>query len=57
MNTHSTSGPSLRFDLIFDKLFLEASYTYSRVNDKIQDRDRDRNLVWLQLGLEWPILK
>ena len=49
--------PSLRFDLIFDKLYLEASYTYSRVNDKIQDRDRDRNLVWLQLGLEWPILK
>ena len=49
--------PWLRFDIIFDKLYLEASYTYSMVNDKIQDTDRDRNLVWLQLGLEWPILE
>ena len=49
--------PWLRFDIIFDKLYLEASYTYSLVNDKIQDNNRDRNLVWLQLGLEWPILE
>ena len=38
-------------------LVYEVTDTYSRVNDKIQDRDRDRNLVWLQLGLEWPILE
>ena len=49
--------PWIRFDIFFDTLYLEASYTYSRVDDKIQDTDRDRNLVWLQLGLEWPILE
>ena len=48
--------PLLRFDIIFDKLYLEASYTYSRVDDRIRDNDRDRNLVWLQLGLDWPIV-
>ena len=49
--------PWLRFDIIFDKLYLEASYTYSYIRDKIQERDRDRNLVWLKLGLDWPILE
>jgi len=49
--------PWLRFDIIFDKLYLEASYTYSRVDDRIRDNDRSRNLVWLQLGLDWPILE
>ena len=51
--------PWLRVDLIFDKLYLEASYTYTYVTDKIRDnnRNRDRNLVWLKLGLDWPILE
>jgi len=49
--------PWLRFDIIFDKLYLEASYTYSYVKDRIRDRNTDRNLVWLQLGLDWPILE
>ncbi len=49
--------PWLRFDIIFDKLYLEASYTYSRVDDRIRDNDRSRNLVWLQLGFDWPILE
>jgi hypothetical protein len=49
--------PWLRFDIIFDKLYLEASYTYSYVRDKIRERNRDRNLVWLKLGLDWPILE
>lgn len=49
--------PWLRVDIIFDKLYLEASYTYSRIEDKIRDRDRDRNLAWLKLGLDWPILE
>jgi hypothetical protein len=49
--------PWVRFDIIFDKLYLEASYTYSLVKDKKQDTDRDRNLVWLQLGFDWPILE
>ena len=49
--------PWLRFDIIFDKLYLEASYTYSYVRDRIRDRNTDRNLVWLQLGMDWPILE
>ena len=49
--------PWLRFDIIFDKLYLEASYTYSRVDDRVRDNDRSRNLVWLQLGFDWPILE
>ena len=49
--------PWLSFDIIYDKLYLEASYTYSYVKDKNIDRSRDRNLVWLQLGLDWPILE
>ena len=49
--------PWLRFDIIFDKLYLEGSYTYSYVKDKIVDRSRSRNLVWLQLGFDWPILE
>jgi hypothetical protein len=49
--------PWLRFDIIFDKLHLEASYTYSRVDDRVLDRDRSRNLVWLQLGLDWPVIE
>ena len=43
--------PWLRFDIIYDKLYLEASYTYSYVKDKNIDRNRDRNLIWLQLGV------
>jgi hypothetical protein len=49
--------PWLRFDIIYDKLYLEASYTYSYVKDKNIDRSRDRNLIWLQLGFDWPILE
>jgi hypothetical protein len=51
--------PWLRVDLIFDKLYLEASYTYTYVKDKtrLNDQNRGRNLVWLQLGLDWPILE
>ena len=49
--------PWLRFDIIYDKLYLEASYTYSYVKDKNIGQNRDRNLVWLQLGLDWPILE
>ena len=49
--------PWLRVDLIFDKLYLEASYTYSYVRDRVRDRSTDRNLVWLQLGFDWPILE
>lgn len=49
--------PWLRVDLIFDKLYLEASYTYSYVRDKVRERNRSRNLVWLKLGLDWPILE
>jgi hypothetical protein len=49
--------PWVRFDIIYDKLYLEASYTYSYVKDKNTDQNRDRNLVWLQLGLDWPILE
>jgi hypothetical protein len=50
--------PWLRFDILFDKLYLEGSYTYSQIDDKVfGQRDRSRNLVWLQLGLDWPILE
>ena len=49
--------PWLRFDIIFNKLYLEASYTYSRIKDKEVDDTRDRNLVWLKLGLDYPVLE
>ena len=49
--------PWLRFDIIFNKLYLEASYTYSRIKDKEVDDTRDRNLVWLKLVFDYPAIQ
>ncbi len=48
--------PRLIFD-ITDKLYLEAAYTYSRIKDKVFDDNRSRNLVWLQLRFDYPIIE
>ena len=48
--------PRLIFD-ITDKLYLEAAYTYSRIKDKVIDDNRSRNLVWLQLVFDYPIIE
>ena len=48
--------PRLIFD-ITDKLYLEAAYTYSRIKDKVIDDNRSRNLVWLQLVFDYPVIE
>lgn len=48
--------PYLRAGLT-DTLFLEASYTYSQIEDNIDDTTRERSLYLLKLGWDYPLVE
>jgi hypothetical protein len=49
-------GPRLRYDLSRN-LALEASYTYTRIEDRVDDDHAERNLVFIRVIFEYPMFE